>query len=111
LRADFETARRVASLILSSVTDWLAAAYLDRGHAGWREDAQRYAAAWRVLPRCGKMTDEKADQIAHLLRGWRAADANLNPGLVKKIHPDQGPPPDLAARIDQANDVLRRSHR
>jgi hypothetical protein len=91
----------------------LLAAYLDRRHPGWREDVQGDAAAGRggaVGP--GKMTKEEAYQILGLEPGASADQVGrAHRGLMKKLHPDQGGSTYLAARVNEAKDVLLRRHR
>ena len=92
----------------------LLAAYLDRRQPGWRENAQGDAAAGRgrASARSGKMTEEEAYQILGLQPGAGAQDiARAHRSLIKKLHPDQGGSNYLAARVNEAKDVLLRRHR
>jgi DnaJ domain len=90
----------------------LLAAYLDRRHPGWREDAQGDAAAGSGPPRSGKMTKEEAYQILGLEPGASAEEiGRAHRGLMMKLHPDQGGSTYLAARVNQAKDVLLGRHR
>ena len=87
-------------------------AYLDRRQPGWREDAQGDAATGRPAASSGKMTEEEAYQILGLERGASAeAITRAHRTLMKKLHPDQGGSTYLAARINEAKDVLFRRHR
>ncbi|MFN3659117.1 MAG: DnaJ domain-containing protein [Pseudolabrys sp.] len=87
-------------------------AYLDRRDASWREHAQGDAAAGRVAPSGGKMSEEEAYQILGLQAGASADDiGRAHRTLMKKMHPDQGGSTYLAARINEAKEVLLRRHR
>lgn len=90
----------------------LLAAYLDCRSPGWREDAQAGDAAGEAgAARSGKMTDEEAYQILGLQPGASAEDiGRAHRTLMKKLHPDQGGSTYLAARVNQAKDVLLRRH-
>jgi hypothetical protein len=89
-------------------------AYLDRREPLWRENAQADATAgssrrgWST----GKMTEEEAYQILGVQPGASARDIGLaHRSLMKKLHPDQGGSTYLAARVNEAKDVLLRRHR
>jgi hypothetical protein len=90
----------------------LLAAYLDRRSPGWRENAQTSGAAGEVgAARSGKMTEEEAYQILGLEPGASAEEiGRAHRLLMKKLHPDQGGSTYLAARVNQAKDVLLRRH-
>lgn len=87
-------------------------AYLDRREPGWREHADGGADAGTVPPRSGKMTEEEAYQILGLQPGASAKDiGRAHRALMKKLHPDQGGSTYLAARVNEAKDILLGRHR
>ncbi|HZL32126.1 MAG TPA: DnaJ domain-containing protein [Pseudolabrys sp.] len=86
--------------------------YLDRRDAGWREHAQGDTATGRPATSSGKMSDEEAYQILGLETGASADDiSRAHRTLMKKFHPDQGGSTYLAARINEAKEILLRRHR
>jgi hypothetical protein len=90
----------------------LLAAYLDRREPGWREYAQRDAGAGARPAGFGKMTEDEAYQILGLQPGASMEEiSRAHRSLIKKLHPDQGGTTYLAARINEAKDVLLRRHR
>ena len=90
----------------------LLVAYLDRRDPTWSEHAQGDAATGRGATSSGKMSEQEAYQILGLEAGASADDiGRAHRSLMKKFHPDQGGSTYLAARINEAKDVLSRSHR
>ncbi|MCO5093046.1 molecular chaperone DnaJ [Bosea sp. (in: a-proteobacteria)] len=83
-------------------------AYLDRRSPGWREDAQRDGdAGQRGAPGAGAMTQQEAHDILGLQPGaGEEAIREAHRALMKRIHPDAGGTSGLAARVNQAKDVL-----
>ena len=87
-------------------------AYLDRRDPAWGEHAQGDAASRRAAAFGGKMTEEEAYQILGVQPGASADDVSrAHRSLMKKLHPDQGGSTYLAARVNEAKDVLTRRHR
>lgn len=92
-------------------------AYLDRRMSGWRsaDQNQRDAGAGNGADRRGRrdggMSEEEAYQLLGLPKGAAREDvARAHRTLMKKVHPDQGGSTDMAARVNEAKDVLMRRH-
>jgi len=89
--------------------------YLDRRFAGWRSARQDESdpgfgdagAAERV----GAMSEDEAYEVLGLPRGASRTDVvRSHRSLMKKLHPDHGGSTNLAARVNEAKDVLMRRH-
>lgn len=89
-------------------------AYLDRRFTGWRATGDAYRDARGAdagARRSGTITEDEAYEILGLKKGAAAADiARAHRDLMKKLHPDLGGTTDLAARVNEAKDVLMRRH-
>jgi hypothetical protein len=85
--------------------------YLDRRFAGWRETAQGNGDAGRAQSRAGVMSEKEAYETLGLAQGASAEEiTRAHRALMKKLHPDHGGATSLAARVNQAKDVLLRRH-
>jgi hypothetical protein len=83
-------------------------AYLDRRSPGWREDADRHRDAGQGRATgSGAMSHQEAYEILGLQPGaGEEAVREAHRALMKRIHPDAGGTSGLAARVNQAKDVL-----
>lgn len=83
-------------------------AYLDRRIPGWRDDTQAHAGSRQGgAPGSGPMTKEEAYQILGLAPGAGAKEVHeAHRRLMKRVHPDSGGSTFLAAKINEAKDVL-----
>lgn len=88
-------------------------AYFDRRFAGWRDAAQANGDGTGGRPRSGSaaMSEDEAYEVLGLHKGASAEDiARAHRNLMKKLHPDLGGTTSLAARINEAKDILIRRH-
>ncbi len=92
-------------------------AYLDRRFTGWRHagnDGNHAGSAdgpRRDGRRPGSMSEDEAHQILGLAKSATREDiTRAHRTLMKKLHPDHGGSTDLAARVNEAKDVLMRRH-
>ena len=82
-------------------------AYLDRRFAGWRETDQGQGQRRGSAGPGSAMTRREAYEILGLPEGASAAEIiRAHRALMKKFHPDHGGSTALAARVNQAKDVL-----
>jgi hypothetical protein len=82
-------------------------AYLDRRFAGWREADQGESQGRGKGGSGGAMSRKEALEVLDLPEGASAADIiRAHRALMKKFHPDHGGSTALAARVNQAKDVL-----
>jgi hypothetical protein len=85
-------------------------AYLDRRFAGWRDAAQGQRDPGNGARR-GAMTEQEAYEILGLPQGAGREDiARAHRALMKKLHPDAGGSSSLAAKVNEAREVLIRTH-
>ncbi len=92
-------------------------AYLDRRFPGWREAAQQGhdprggRASERAGGRPGSMSEDEAHEVLGLAKSaTREEITRAHRALIRKLHPDQGGSTALAARVNEAKDVLMRRH-
>jgi hypothetical protein len=87
-------------------------AYLDGRHPAWREDLEAdVRRGQRVAPGSGPMAKEEAYKVLGLESGATAADIRkAHRSLMQRLHPDVGGSSFLAARINEAKDVLLSDH-
>lgn len=92
-------------------------AYLDRRFPGWRaagdanQNAGGFGAGEARARRAGTISEDEAYEILGLKKGAAADEiARAHRDLMKKFHPDLGGTTALAARVNEAKDVLMRRH-
>jgi hypothetical protein len=87
--------------------------YLDRRFPGWRSAGEDHADTGRAGTggRPAAMTEEEAYEVLGLEKGASREDVvRSHRSLMKKLHPDHGGTTALAARVNEAKDVLMRRH-
>jgi hypothetical protein len=89
--------------------------YLDRRFPGWRtaRDKEDDAGACYAggAARQGAMSEDEAYEVLGLHKGASRDEVmRSHRSLIKKLHPDHGGSTDLAARVNEAKDVLMRRH-
>ena len=88
-------------------------AYLDRRFPSWRRTAQnqRDTGGRNARARPIMMSEDEAYQILGLQKGAPEEEVvRSHRSLMKKLHPDHGGSTNLAARVNEAKDVLLRRH-
>lgn len=99
---------------LSGETDslQLLEAYLDGRFPGWRDGMNAHVGGGqRRAPGTGAMTEQEAYQVLGLEAGASTADIRkAHRRLMQRVHPDLGGTSFLAARINEAKDVLLNGH-
>lgn len=121
LQLDQLTRPRLLELYRLCLTDdpegaRLLEAYFDRRFPGWRGagdgDANARSGASSSQPRRpGTISEDEAYKILGLKKGAPVSEiARAHRDLMKKLHPDHGGTTDLAARVNEAKDVLMRRH-
>jgi hypothetical protein len=88
-------------------------AYLDRRFSGWRPagQQQRDSGSADAGRRPGAMSKDEAYEVLGLQKGAsREEVVRSHRSLMKKLHPDHGGATDLAARVNEAKEVLMRRH-
>ncbi len=86
--------------------------YLDSRFASGRENAQADTSAGQAgASGTGTMGEEEAYEVLGLSLGASVADIRkAHRRLIKSVHADSGGSVFLAAKIDEAKDILLRSH-
>jgi DnaJ domain len=85
--------------------------YLDRRFTGWRDADQRQGEARGRARGDSAMSRDEAHEILGLAKGASAEEIiRAHRSLMKKLHPDHGGSTALAARVNQAKDVLLNRH-
>jgi len=85
--------------------------YLDRRFPSWRETDESETQRRRSAGGSGAMTRDEAYEVLGLAKGASAEEIiRAHRALMKKLHPDHGGSTALAARVNQAKDVLLNRH-
>lgn len=86
--------------------------YLDSEFPAWRDSTQSDGDRGEgVAPGTGPMTEEEAYEVLGLERGATVAQIReAHRRLMQRLHPDMGGTSSLAARINEARDVLLSTH-
>lgn len=99
-------------LLSDSESRQLLETYLDGRFPAWRENAEADVGGRHgVAPGSGPMTKEEAYKVLGLEAGATTADIRqAHRRLMQRLHPDLGGTSFLAARINEAKDVLLSNH-
>ncbi|WP_309086293.1 DnaJ domain-containing protein [Chelativorans sp.] len=86
--------------------------YLDSRFPAWRESADAHQDRGQGgTPASGRMSKEEAYKVLGLQAGASAAEIRqAHRRLMQRLHPDMGGSSSLAARINEARDVLLSDH-
>ncbi|WP_367714813.1 DnaJ domain-containing protein [Nitratireductor sp. GISD-1A_MAKvit] len=86
--------------------------YLDGEFPAWRDGAQPNGDRGEgAAPGAGPMTEEEAYEVLGLERGATVAQIReAHRRLMQRLHPDMGGTSSLAARINEARDILLSAH-
>jgi hypothetical protein len=85
--------------------------YFDRRFAGWREADQSQTQGRSGRAGAGAMSRDEAYEVLGLAKDAGAEEIiRAHRALMKKLHPDHGGSTALAARVNQAKDVLLNRH-
>lgn len=87
-------------------------AYMDRRFPDWRTTDERDRDAGRANGgRIGTMSEDEAYEVLGLHKNATGDEiTRAHRALMKKIHPDHGGTTSLAARVNEAKDILMRRH-
>ncbi len=101
-----------ADLVADPESIQLLETYLDGRFPVWREDVQADdGLGERAAPASGRMSQQEAYQVLGLEAGASPADIRkAHRRLMQRLHPDVGGSSFLAARINEAKDVLLSGH-
>lgn len=110
LAAFHQTVRTAVPQDVDSLT--LLETYLDRTVPGWREDFHAQDNARHGgAPGAGTISEQEAYEVLGLSPGASIADIRAaHRRLMMKLHPDRGGSTVLAAKVNQAKDILLRNH-